>query len=412
MRNLYRHIETIFGLDEDRPLRMPERPVYAFAHRTRFAYERRASELCARRGMDQLLAEATADAETISDVTNDKQKALRHALRLRQEKNGFRTDDEMFRGLPRPKETAAARAKRLESMSRTLEQKAAMEWHPTGQRQNWLLGHGYKSHFRKVLDSVDTAFTLLMQVSAPFTSEEEKTLFEIDLMKALMYPPSESSRKVQGFEYMLDYADDWFDWQRKCELLCVKARELFLAEKLNSEKMSTLVGMFQRLNDVWYYCHRDEDIWRGCLNALQAPEEFKFVCQEKDERFEFSVRGSSYWYVCMNFVKEIHGDKESAEYKQFITDLEARSEAFERERIEKEARDKAEAERTALAQAERIRAAKEQAAQENARRKEERKRAAQEEADQKKQEYAEWVRKVTGRYPVGYETHVGCKRIC
>ena len=97
MRNLYRHIETIFGLDEDRPLRMPERPLYVFAHRTRFTYERRASELCARRGMDQLLAEATADAETISDVTNDKQKALRHALRLIQEKNGFRTDDEMFR---------------------------------------------------------------------------------------------------------------------------------------------------------------------------------------------------------------------------------------------------------------------------------------------------------------------------
>ncbi len=175
------------------------------------------------------------------------------------------------------------------------------------------------------------------------------------------------------------FADSWFRWQRELEFLCVKARALFLAEKLSAEKMDILVNMFERLKNVWFICGDGENIWRGCLNALQGPEKFQFVCQEKDKDFEYSIDGASYWYICPSFVKEIHGDAESAEYKQYVSELKARKEEKEKERKRKEE----------LA--------------EQGRQKKQAIEAWKQKDDMKKKDYVDWVFRVTGRQPVGYE---------
>ena len=305
--------------------------------------------------------------------------------------NNYATDDLFYEGLPRPSETASARAKRLEALTRALEDKARLEWHPTGARaRSFLNGSMFKTHFDFTLHEALKARDTVMALSQPFASKDEETLFEIDVMKAILYPPSLSHRMVEGFGYLnCSFSNSWFKWQRELEFLCVKARALFLAEKLSAEKMDTLVNMFERLNNVWFICGDGENIWRGCLNALQGPEKFQFVCQEKDK--EYSIPEASYWLLCPSFVKEIHGDVESAEYKQYVSELRARKEEREKERKRKEEQAKLELQR------------KQQAHEAWKRKEDMNEKAWKQKEDMKKKDYVDCAFRVTGRYPVGYE---------
>jgi hypothetical protein len=242
--------------------------------------------------------------------------------------NGDVTNDLMYRGLPRPKETAAARAKRLNAMISTLEQKAKSEWFPKGAKQKkWIEGRdgrAYKKHFMHTFTNALMCFETLTQLAAPFESEDAKISVELDVVTSLLRPIAEEKKMVDGFSYLGEFSGEWFWWQETVERLCVNARELFLSGKMRSEKMDALVDLFQRLNDVFWVAYGDgEDIWRGCLNALQAPEKFEFVCQEKHGDFKFRYKRSSYWCMCPEFDVAIHGDPESEGYKQFIADLKA-----------------------------------------------------------------------------------------
>ena len=359
-------------------------------------------------GNDAEKENAQANETMTDEETYEAMQARWDLIDEARRENNYATNDLFFRGLPRPSETAAARAKRLEALTRVLEDKARLEWHPTGARfRAFLYGTRFKTHFDKTLQEAMKAHATVMAVSKPFASKDEETLFEIDVMKAILYPPSLSDRMVDGFGYMYcSFADSWFGWQRKLEFLCVKARALFLAEKLSAEKMDTLVNMFERLNNVWFVCGDGENIWRGCLNALQGPEKFQFVCQEKEEEFECWIPGATYWYYCPSFVKEIHGDAESAEYKQYVSELRARKEERDRQRREEQAEkerkcmeEQAEKERKYMEeQAELVRQRK-QAHENHMKWQDDMKRKE----DVKKKDYADWVFRATGRYPVGYE---------
>jgi len=310
-------------------------------------------------GNDAEKENAQANETMTDEETYEAMQARWELIDAARRENNYATNDLFYRGLPRPSETAAARAKRLEALTRVLEDKARLEWHPTGARfRAFLYGTRFKTHFDHTLQEAVKAHGTVMAVSKPF-------------------------------------ADSWFAWQRGLEFLCVKARALFLAEKLSAEKMDTLVNMFERLNNVWFVCGDGENIWRGCLNALQGPEKFQFVCQEKKEEFEYWIPEAAYWYYCPSFVKEIHGDAESAEYKQYVSELRARKEERDRQRREEQA----EKERKYMEeQAELVRQRK-QAHENHMKWQDDTKRKE----DMKKKDYADWVFRATGRYPVGYE---------
>jgi len=348
-------------------------------------------------GNDAEKENAQANETMTDEETYEAMQARWELIDAARRENNYATNDLFYRGLPRPSETAAARAKRLEALTRVLEDKARLEWHPTGARfRAFLYGTRFKTHFDHTLQEAMKAHGTVMAVSKPFASKDEETLFEIDVMRAILHPPSLSQRMVEGFGYMYcSFADSWFRWQRELEFLCVKARALFLAEKLSAEKMDILVNMFERLNNVWFVCGDGENIWRGCLNALQGPEKFQFVCQEKDEDVEYSIDGASYWHICPSFVKEIHGDAESAEYKQYVSELRARKEEKVKERKRKEEQ-----------KLEKERKRKEELAEQERQRKqaiEAFKQKDKQKDDMKKKDYADWVFRVTGRQPVGYE---------
>ena len=377
-----------------------ERAVKAFESERRRA-ERKGGAKRQKTSSSSMATGVDAEKENApaNETTTDEQ--MYELIHAAKRENNNATDDLFYQGLPRPSETASARAKRLEALTRVLEDKAGLEWHPTGARaRSYLYGYGFKTHFDHTFHEAMKAQKVVMAVSQPFASKDEETLFEIDVMRAILHPPSLSQRMVEGFGYMYcSFADSWFRWQRELEFLCVKARALFLAEKLSAEKMDILVNMFERLNNVWFVCGDGENIWRGCLNALQGPEKFQFVCQEKGEDVEYSIDGASYWHTCPSFVKEIHGDAESAEYKQYVSELRARKEEKEKERKRKE-KEKEEQE------LEKERKRKEELAEQGRQRKqaiEAFKQKDKQKDDMKKKDYADWVFRVTGRQPVGYE---------
>lgn len=316
-------------------------------------------------------------------------------------KNEYATNDELYRGLPRPDETRDARKQRLDEYVEGLRAKAAAEWFPNKKKaQMWLCGSAFKTHFTLTFDSAFDAIKVLTELSAPFESEDERTVFELELCEAILSPIADEGKMPDGFgdiEMMSD--SGWFRFQRKVERLCLEARKLFNAKKVSDSKMFEFLNVFERLNDVFWIFGPNEEIWRGCLNALQAPDKFRYVFQEpKDDSAPYSLHAGTYYWEMMGgtgFDKAIHGDKDSEGYKAFIEEFRAQArekQQREMEKREEEARKRKEAElRTQRARLEREREQE---------RERERERANQ---TKKQREYAEWVYRATGKYPVGYE---------
>ena len=102
---------------------------------------------------------------------------------------------------------------------------AAAEWFPNKKKaQMWLCGSAFKSHFTLTFDGAFDAIKVLTELSAPFESEDERTVFELGLCEAILSPIADEGKMPHGFGYMeMEMMSDsgWFCFQRKVERLCL-----------------------------------------------------------------------------------------------------------------------------------------------------------------------------------------------